>query len=859
MLTSLIIRLVDLSRRFAVPVALIALIASAGLGWYVTGHFKINTDVNQLLAADLPWRQREAEIEKAFPQTVDILLVAIDGDTPDAAEDAAAALTKKLQAMPDQFTHVERPDMIPFFRKNGLLYLPDNELAGILNEITQAQPLFGSLAADPSLRGLFGMLDLQLQGLAHGAVDYKNLDPLFTPMAATINSALAGQDKPLAWQSIMSDAPPAPRDIRKLIIAKPVLDYGALEPGEKASKAIRAAAQELKLTPDHGINVRLTGSVALNDEEFASVASGTGFATILSVVLVIVILWLALRSIRLIVPILLTLFAGLIATTAVALAVVGSLNLISVAFAVMFIGIAVDFGIQFGVRYRGEHHDEPDHIKAMQNTARIIAAPLAMAAASTSLGFLAFIPTEYRGVSELGFIAGIGMLIAFALSVTLLPALLSLARPPAEPESVGFRWMAPVDNFIALHRKKILAAALAAAIAGIAIATQLRFDFDPLNLKDPHTESVSTLFDLMKDPDFSPYTSDILQPSLADATALAAKLGALPEVDHVMTLASFVPENQDTKLAAIGDTRMILEPTLSPPTVQPPPNDQQIFDTLGQTSARLKEIGAQHESAAQLGKALDDVIGRHDPALLERLRIALIGGMLARIDTVKESLQATQISVDKITPDLRNDWVAADGKALVKVYPKGNPRDERTLIAFTDAVQRIAADAGGPAISIRESGRTVTNAFIHAGCYALVTIVLLSLLILRRPRDVAALIAPLILAGILTLATIVVIGLPLNFANIIALPLLLSLGVSYAIYFVSYWRAGMQAPLQSSMARAVLFSAGTTLAAFGTLGLSSHPGTGGMGKLLTVALLYSLTCTFFILPALLGQLKPDRQ
>ena len=783
----------------------------------------------------------------------------VDGDTPDAAEDSAATLAAKLSAMPDRVTMVERPDAIPFFRKNGLLFLSTNELSDVLNEMVQAQPLLGALAADPSLRGLFGMLDLQLQGLAHGAVDYSRLDKPFDAIAATIESALANRDKPIAWQAIMADQPPAPRDLRKVILVKPVLDYGDLEPGKKASDVIRATAKDLRLTADRGVTVRLTGSVALNDEEFRSVAHGTGFATILSVVLVIVILWLALRSARLIIPILLTLFAGLITTTAVALAAIGSLNLISVAFAVMFIGIAVDFGIQFGVRYRGHHHDEPDHAVAMQSTAKVIAAPLAMAAASTSLGFLSFIPTDYRGVSELGFIAGIGMLIAFALSVTLLPALLSLAKPPPEPEPVGFRWMAPVDGFVLRYRKLIIAGAIIAAVIGTGIASQVRFDFDPLDLKDPHTESVSTLFDLMKDPNFSPYTAEILQPSLAAAETLAAKLTSLPEADHVMTLASFVPDDQDAKLASISDTKMLLGPTLTPPTVQPPPNDQQILDTINPIASKLNTIGAQHPSAARLAKALEAVVATHDPALLQRLHNDLISGMLARIQAVKDSLQAAHVTADAITPDLRNDWVTGDGKALVRAYPKGDVRDEKTLIAFTDAVRRIAPDADGAAISIRESGRTVTSAFIHAGCYALVTIVLLSLLILRRARDVAMLIAPLILAGILTLATIVVIRLPLNFANIIALPLLLSLGVSYAIYFISFWRAGMPNPLGSSMARAVLFSAGTTLVAFGTLGLSSHPGTGDMGKLLTVALLYSLTCTLFILPALLGQSKTDKQ
>jgi len=858
LLTTFITNLVDFSRRYAWAVALVALMASIGLGWFVAGHFKINTDVNQLLAADLPWRQQEAQMEKAFPQKVDVLLVVVDGDTPDAAEDAAAALATKLQAMPDRFSYVERPDAIPFFRKNGLLLLSQDELTGVLNEMVQAQPLLGALAADPSLRGLFNLIGREAQGLAQGAIDDKRIDKPFNGIAGTIEAALAGQDKPMAWQALLSDTAPRPRDLRKLIVTKPVLDYGDLEPGRKASIMIRALAQAMNLTPDHGVHVRLSGSVALNDEEFASVSQGTGGATILSAVLVLMILMLALRSPRLIAPILLTLAAGLTATTAAALAAIGSLNLISIAFAVMFIGIAVDFGIQFGVRYRDQHFAEPNHTKALRRTAKIIAVPLAMAAASTSLGFLSFIPTAYRGVSELGFIAGIGMLIAFALSVTLFPALLTLFRPPAEKAPIGIRRLAPADRFIVKYRRKILAAALAAAVVGGAIATQVRFDFDPLNLKDPHSESVSTLFDLMKDPDFSPYTIEVLRPSLQEAEALADQIGKLPEVDHTMTLASFVPDDQDAKLAAISDTAMLLTPTLNPPAVLPPPTDQQILDMLRQTTAGLAAAGAKHESAARLAKALDEVVNSGDHELLLRLKADLVDGMLARLDTVRESLKAERISAANIGPDLRRDWIAPDGRALVQAYPKGDPRDGRTLIAFTDAVRRIAPDAGGAPISIRESGHTITKAFIDAGCYACATIILFSLVILRRPRDVAMLIAPLILAGILTLATIVVIRLPLNFANIIALPLLLSLGVSYAIYFVSYWRAGMAAPLQSSMARAVLFSAGTALVAFGTLGLSLHPGTASMGKLLTVALLYSLTCTFFVLPALLDRPKTDK-
>ena len=859
MLSSFIARLADFSHRFALALVLLAFLMSLGLGWYVIGHFKINTDINQLISADLDWRIREAAVEKGFPQKSDLLVVVVDGDTPDTAETAAESLTLKLQAMPDRFSQVVRPDKIPFFLKNGLLFLSKDEINTILDQMIQAQPMLGILASDPSLRGFFGMISLMLQGVEHGETDYNQLDVPFTTIAATVEANLAGQDKPLAWQSMGPEQKPSPRDLRKFILTKLVLDYTALEPGAASSNALRAVARDLHLTPDHGVRVRLTGSVALNDEEFASVASGTGFATILSGVLVLVILLLALRSLRIVIPILLTLIVGLIATTAFALVTIGSLNLISVAFAVMFIGIAVDFGIQFGVRYRDQHHLEPDHAKAMTRTARLIALPLTMAAGSTSLGFMAFIPTAYRGVSELGLIAGAGMIIAFILNITLLPALLAFTRPPAESESVGFKWAAPVDAFIQTHRTKILAMGLLIALIGTGIATQVRFDFDPLNLKDPQTESVSTLFDAMKDPDSNSYAIEILRPSLKEAQELADIIQKLPQVDHVMSLGSFVPEDQEAKLDLISDASIIFLPTLKVTAPQTPPSDAEVLALLHKLVEDLRSVPNQPASAVRLAKAIEAVVERHDPILLQKLHDNLVTVMQSKLESIKQSLSAESVTTDAITDDLRRDWITPEGQALIEVYPKGNPRDYKTLVAFTNAVRQIAPDATGTPISIQESGRTVTGAFIHAGIYALLTIAFLSFLILRRWRDVALLMAPLFLAGILTLATMVLIGLPLNFANIIALPLLLSLGVSYAIYFVSYARAGLKDPLQSSMARAVLFSAATTLVAFGSLSLSSHPGTNGMGKLLTVALLYSLACSFFLLPALLASFKLDKQ
>jgi hopanoid biosynthesis associated RND transporter like protein HpnN len=836
---------------------MLALMLSVGSAWFAATHFKINTDVNQIISANLPWRQLEKEMDDAFPQKTDRLVIVIDGANVVATEEAAVKLTEKLSARTDLFKSVVRPDAIPFFHNNGLLFLSKDELADVLDSLSSAQPLIGMLASDPSLRGLMNTLNLMLQGVKAGQADFAQVQPLFAALNETMKAALAGQDKPLPLDSLMAGGKASSHDLRKFILAQPILDFTALSPGAAASDVVRAAAVDLHLTAENGIHVRLTGPVALSDEEFSSVTQGAGWATGLSTILVFVILLLALKSLRIVLPILFTLIVGLLATTAFALAAIGSLNLISVAFAVMFIGIAVDFGIQFGVRYRDQHHQEPNHEKAMTNTARVIAVPLAMAAASTAVGFLTFIPTDYRGVSELGLIAGVGMLIAFFLNVTLLPALLTLTRPPAEAESIGYRWLAPVDIFLVKRRPAIMAIGFILALGGLAVMTQLRFDFDPLNLKDPKTESVSTLFDVMGDPDATPYTIEILQPNLQLATALASKLNALPEVDHAMTLASFVPEDQEAKLALIKDTKTLLDPTFGLPRM-PDPDEAAIYGSIDSIIPLLHDIGGQHEPAQALAALLEEVSKRHDPALIQRLQNNIIGVMQYQVNMVHGLLDIEPVTIDSITDDLRRDWVTSNGRALVEVYPKENARDHKNLMQFTKVVQRIAPNATGAPISIQESGRTVTSAFIHAGLYAVIAIAFLAFVILRRFSDVVRLLTPLILAGILTLASIVLIRLPLNYANIIALPLLLSLGVSYSIYFISYWRSGQTNPLQSSMARAVLFSAATVLVAFGSLALSAHPGTAGMGELLTLALLYCLLSTFIFLPSLLSYPKIDK-
>jgi hypothetical protein len=220
---------------------------------------------------------------------------------------------------------------------------------------------------------------------------------------------------------------------------------------------------------------------------------------------------------------------------------------------------------------------------------------------------------------------------------------------------------------------------------------------------------------------------------------------------------------------------------------------------------------------------------------------------------LRDYLQAAPVSLQNLPGNVRSQWIAPDGRARIQAYPKGDPNDNETLRRFARAIQADFPDAVGTPISILESGKTVIFAFTEAGVFALVSIAILLWIVLGRIGDVLLTLVPLLLAGLITLEACVLLGMPLNFANIIALPLLLGVGVAFKIYYIMAWRAGQTNLLQSSLTRAVIWSALTTATAFGSLWLSQHPGTSSMGKLLALSLVCTLCAAVLFQPALMGK------
>jgi hopanoid biosynthesis associated RND transporter like protein HpnN len=862
-LRALITRVVGFCAGHAWVVLAIATALGGFASVYAARHIAIDTNTATLISPDLPWRQREIDFAKTFPQRVAVIAVVVDGATPELAEQATAALAQRLGENKTAIVALRRPDGGPFFNRAGLLFAPTDEVARTTQQMIAAQPLLGTLAADPSPRGVMDALSLVLEGVRREQIKLNDLAPPLAALAAATETINAGELPRFSWRTLIMGRSADPRELRRFILVQPVLDFGALQPGARAVAAIREAVVATGFESDPRVRVRLTGPVPLADEEFATLAEGAALNAAVTMLIVIALLWVALRSGRLIIAILASLMVGMAITAAFGLYVYGAFNLISVAFAVLFIGLGVDFGIQFCICYRAKRHLHDDLQQALREAGAEVGVPLALAGASTAAGFYAFLPTAYRGVSELGLIAGTGMIVAFVTSITLLPALLAVLRPGGEREAVGYAALAPLDRFLKQRRYAVLAAAAVLAVASLLLVPKLRFDFNPLNLRSTQAESVATLLDLMKSPDTTPNTIEVMAPTLPDAATLSERLSALPDVNRVLTLASFIPEQQDAKLALLGDAAMLLDPALNPLDVKAPPTDSENIAAMRRTAHALEQAAGiapasvAATDAARLAKALT-TLANAEPAARERLRDALVPGLAVTLEQLRAALQAEPVTLESLPADLKRDWMATDGRARVEVFPKGDANDNAALQRFTAAVRQVSPDATGTTVGIQESSRTIVKAFLEAGLWALLSITILLAFALRRAADVLLTLAPLTLAGLLTLGTCVAIDLPLNFENIIALPLLFGIGVAFSIYFVMAWRSGATNLLQSSLTRAVLFSALTTGTAFGSLWYSHHPGTASMGKLLALSLAFTLAASLIFLPALLASVRRRR-
>src|SRR5271166_1024834 len=579
MITRAVVSVIDFAIGHARLVVAAGILLAAACGIYATYNFRLNSDINALLPTNVEWRKNELNFEKAF-RRFGLIEVVIQAPTPELANAATEDLARTLASEKTLFESVANASNSTFFARHGLLFLQTRNLGTTLDGLVEGEPVIHDIAQDRSLRGLVAGLEDALLGLQSNRLKLEDFAGPLNLVSDSLDNVLAGRPSSFSWRLLTEGKGASPNESLGFLEVRPFLDFSSVEPGEQAEAAIHRLAGPIE--SKYQATVRLTGPVAIDDEQFGSIKENAVRNGVGTVAIVLLILWLALRSGRLIAALVVNLMVGLAATAAFGLFMVGAFNVISIYFAVLFVGIGVDFAIQFSVRYRDERHRVHDLSEAIRSAGARVATPLALASLATAAGFFSFLPTDYRGLSELGMIAGAGMLIAFLSSITVLPALIVLVNPPGEPEPLGYSVLAPIDNYLAKHRKPIIAGTALVVACALPSLYWLRFDFNPLDLQNPKSEAVATYLELRRNPSVGANSIEALAPSLEQADAIASRLRMLPEVLSATTLSTFIPSDQNAKVPLLQNAAARLAGALDVRTASPAPTDGQNVDALNE-------------------------------------------------------------------------------------------------------------------------------------------------------------------------------------------------------------------------------------------------------------------------------------
>ncbi|MDP2902815.1 MAG: MMPL family transporter [Methylovulum sp.] len=864
---NLLVRWGNWSLDNPVVLLLITSLIIYGAWQYTANHLSINTDTTELVAPDAPFQQNRRHFENAFPQDMRTILLVLESNTPELTRAAATRISRLLGADSDNFDSVYTPNDNAFFRQNGLLYLDIDDLQNLSATMSEAQPFIGRIAQETHLSGFFSILDDALLS-SNGNTDLPmDLPSLINKVSSALHSSINNGNTMLSWEALIASKKVTAKT--SFIIVRPKLDYSRIRPAEKAIDAVRKAVAEVQEPGLPTVKVWVTGEVGLEDDELSGMSTGTFTASLFSVVLVLGVLLLAYRSVFLTLATLITLALGMILCGAFAAAAVKELNLISVAFAVSNIGLGVEYAIHFCLRYRDNlgHHISRD--KAIRGTLISTSPSLLLCAGTTAIGLYAFIPTDYKGVSELGLLAGTSLFICLFVTLTVLPVLLKLipvqlSHLPVGNETGFFRFPEKLAAFTLHFAKPITLTVGILAVIATGLVTQVQMDFNPINLRDPNTDSVIAFKHLVKDKDSTPMTLTILAKDESKVKRLQQQLASLATVDKTVSLFDFVPTDQDAKLAVIEEMALTLGLNLkSFPALRVDDNPVEsiyhlikTIDGIVREKTNAAEITILKSFKVQLQGMLTEFDARQQSSrrlFLEQVESALLGTLPGVMNDLLTGLNATPITLNDLPPDIRERWLSKDGYYRIQIFPKKDVNELVNLEAFINDVQSIAPETTDLPIMYWESMKAVVGAFEQAISIALITIALVLFGIRRSITDTLLIMTPLVLAGLFTMASTVLTHTPINFANIIALPLLLGFGVDNGIHMVEKLRHSLsekQNIYQSSTARAMFYGALTTSSSFAGLAFSPHQGIASMGLVITMGIFWIMTSTFIILPAL---------
>ena len=834
-------------------------------GYYAVTAFSMNSDTSLLIRQDTDWKQVNREFVKTFPQYDQNTFVVISGNKPNQVSIVARHLADQIRENDSVFRTVYSPASNQFAREHALLYLEPDTLNDTISKLADAQPFLTAVATDNSLRSVF---QLVLDALDSN----ENLPTGFTRMldalSSTAEQALTGDSKPISWRDELFQVEDS--TFYQVIFVQGQQNFGEDLPNAMIIEGLQTIIADLSHPYRDDVTIRLTGQVPLEHQEIVSAMDSAQLAgTLALVILVFVLIW-GVRSMWVIAAIYLTMIIGLIWTAAFAMIAIGQYNTISIIFLVMFIGLGVDFAVHLCLKFQ-EARLRLDKINALIETGTELGPAIMLCGVTSAIGFLAFVPTEYIGLGEMGIISGGGMIIAVALSLTLIPAFFALSGDPRPATNVPFAGL--LSSVVAKNSKQTSYVTLGVAIVLAVIATQAQFDYSTLSLKDPKSEAMATLIELQREDIITDFALTYVADDLDTANNTRSTLEGLAVVSEVKTPTDYLPVDQTENLYILEDARFFLDSLFAPPPAMAIWDDADLLLMLSrintslletrQNAARAPAINPNSpELQASLSRLQTAVSDLQKASLATRVLYSdlIVPPIKSEIEWLKTALSAEQVTLERLPLALQERLIAKDGRVVVTITPAENVVPVDAMRRFTADVMAVVPQITGRPVLDLGIGDIVITAFQTAILIAVSAIFIILLITLRSLVDSILVFIPLAMTAMLTLSVSVLIDLPLNMANVVVIPLIFGLGVDNGIHIVKRFHQSknVEALVYSSTPKAVFLSNLTTLGTFCALSFSSHQGIYSIGVLLTIALTSLMLLTLVSLPALLATFSRPR-
>ncbi|HEY3308458.1 MAG TPA: MMPL family transporter [Desulfuromonadaceae bacterium] len=862
-------------------ILVLALLFSIVCVIYTKNNMEFMTGRDGMMPSNAPFQVDYSAYRQEFGDQEEVVVV-LESDDAEKTTRCGDALNERLQREKGVFREVFYPGGLPYFRKNGLLFMPLDDIRGLRNTLTMAGPVLKKLAAAPSVQSLFTSLTRQMDEYLVNK-DPSKLESLVF-MLTTLDKGFQGFDgktSGLTMDSFLKGSSGGQPSMlenagkQQVITILPLKDEGSFVPAEKAIQATRTALHEVLGKPEFkGVKAGLTGVPVLEFEEMTTSQRDMEIATALSLTLTVILLLFAFRGFLNVVAAMVSLVVGICVSFGFATAFVGHLNILSMVFAIMLIGLGIEYGIQVVLRYQEELRKGTSGMAAIEIGLSANIRSIVMAAATVAIAFATFAFTDFKGIAELGIIAAGGVFICVIATFTVLPAMLVLLERFRKQPKNGLPSQASdpaVRPFYrALFEKPAAVITITVILSLICLypTFRMRFDFNLMNLQAKGLQSVEYAYKLMASKENSGYFAVVTASDRNQARLLTERLEKLPAVDHVVSLPALVPDQQKAKLAELAALKQVMA------DVKPAPYEENlrvmelptVFEDFNKRVEKLK-LSLESEKrpeARPVGDFLKTLEGFFKTLEKEKDKNALgmlrefQGGMFAQLPDklrmMKESLEAAPVTEQDVPEELKRRFVGKSGKLLLQVAAKKEIFEREPLAEFISQVKSVAPNATGEPVMVYESLSILKSSYLKAFVYAFFGIAVILLINFKSIRFAVIGTIPLAAGLLLMVGGMQLFGVAFNSANIIVLPLILGVGIDSAIYIINRYRQGDETPGQvatSSAGIGVFLNALTILFSFGALMVAHHQGVFSIGAVMSLGMIANVAVFLAFLPALL--------